>query len=278
MRLWPKHWHAETWICSLRGHVAPAQFASEVSPTDAALGARLADGRRVARCLRCDCWVEHLDPEVANIRYVQVPPIAELTKPRRDAELHDAIFMRLIALNKGIHAVVFTLLASGLFLLKARLGSLQSFADRILNAIQGPLEASGPEASRTWLARQLAHVLNLRGHTVTLLIVIAALYAAVEWVEAIGLWQERHWAEYLTVIATAGFLPLEIHELTKRVTVLRVVALIINVALVFWLVWNKRLFGVRGGPHAIHHETDWESILASPRPARGKQPKALTTP
>ncbi len=254
----------------MRGHIAPAQFASEVSPTDAALGARLADGRRVARCLRCDCWMEHPDPAGADIHYVQVPPIANLKKPRRDAELNDAIFMRLIALNKGVHALVFTLLALGLFLLKARLGSLQSVADRILNAIQGPLDASGPEASRTWLARQLAHVLNLRGHTVTLLIVIAALYAVVEWVEAIGLWQERSWAEYLTVIATAGFLPLEIHELNKRVTLLRVIALVINAALVVWLVWNKRLFGVRGGPHAIHHETDWESILASPRPARGK--------
>lgn len=254
----------------MRGHVTPARFAAEVSATNAALGAKLADGRRVARCLRCDCWVEHADPAGPDIHYVHVPPIADLAKPRRGPELNDAIVMRLIALNKGVHALVFTLLASGLFLLKARLGSLQSVADRVLNAIQAPLDASGPEASRTWLARQLAHVLNLRGHTVTLLIVIAALYAVVEWVEAIGLWQERFWAEYLTVIATAGFLPLEIHELTKRVTVLRMVALVINMGLVVWLVWNKRLFGVRGGPHAIHNETDWESILASPRPARGK--------
>ena len=81
-----------------------------------------------------------------------------------------------------------------------------------------------------------------------MLIVVAALYATIEWVEAISLCQERHRAEYLTVIATAGFLPLEIHELTKRVTVLRMVALIVYAALVFWLVWNKRFFGVRGGP------------------------------
>ena len=274
MRLWPKHWHAETWICSLRGHVAPAEFAAQVSAIDSALGARLADGRRVARCLRCDCWIEHPDPAGPDIRYVHVPPNAELPKPRRDAALHDAILMRLIAINKGVHALVFTLLATGLFLLKTRLGSLQRFADRILTAINGPLEASGQEASRTWLARQLASLLDLKGHTVTLLLLLAALYAAVEWVEAVGLWTERHWAEYLTVIATAGFLPLEIHELTKRVTVLRIGALIVNVALVIWLVWNKRLFGLRGGPHAIHHQTDWNLILASPRPAKGKPAKA----
>ena len=41
-----------------------------------------------------------------------------------------------------------------------------------------------------------------------------------------------------------GFLPLEIRELVERVTVLRVGALIVNLALIVWLVWNKRLFGV----------------------------------
>ena len=270
MRLWPNHWHAETWICSLQGHVAPAQFALDVSATDAALGARLADGRRVARCLRCDCWIEHPDPTGEDVRYVHVPVLEELAKPRRGRVLHDAILMRLIALNKGVHAFVFTVLATALFLLRTRLGSLQSFADRILRAVNGPLQASGPEPSRTWLARQLAHLLNLKGHTVTILLLLAVLYAAVEWVEAIGLWTERAWAEYLTVIATAGFLPLEIDELVKRVTVLRMVALVINAALVVWLVWNKRLFGLRGGTHAIHGETNWDLVLASPQPARGK--------
>lgn len=273
MRVWPKHWHAETWICSLQGHVTPAMFAAEVRPTDAALGGRLSDGRRLARCLRCDCWVEHSVPTPAEQRYVHIPPLAEIPKPRRDKALHDAIFMRLIALNKGLHAFVFTALALGLTLLRSRLGALQRLADRILNAVQGPLGDTGQESSRSWLARQLIHLLNLKGDAIGLLIALATLYAVVEWVEAIGLWKERHWAEYLTVIATAGFLPLEIHELTKRVTALRIGALIINVALLVWLIWNKRLFGVRGGHKAVHDDTDWEFILASPRPAAGKRPR-----
>ena len=59
MRLWPKHWHLETWICSMRGHATPAADAATIGPDDAALGASLADGRRLARCLRCDTWIEH---------------------------------------------------------------------------------------------------------------------------------------------------------------------------------------------------------------------------
>jgi uncharacterized membrane protein (DUF2068 family) len=49
------------------------------------------------------------------------------------------------------------------------------------------------------------------------------------------------------------FLPLEIYELTKDVTWLKVVAFVINLALVAYLIVSKRLFGVRGGREADGH-------------------------
>ena len=55
-----------------------------------------------------------------------------------------------------------------------------------------------------------------------MLLALALAYAIVEWAEAVGLWLEKRWAEYLTVLATTGFLPLEVHELVKRVTALRI--------------------------------------------------------
>ncbi len=73
------------------------------------------------------------------------------------------------------------------------------------------------------------------------------VYAVVESTEAVGLWHEKRWAEYLTVVATAGFLPFEILELLDRVTVLRVGALVVNLAVLVYLVWAKHLFGLRGG-------------------------------
>jgi uncharacterized membrane protein (DUF2068 family) len=82
------------------------------------------------------------------------------------------------------------------------------------------------------------------------LTVTATVYAVVEGVEAVGLWFERRWAEYLTALATAGFLPFEVRELIRRVTVVRVGALVVNLAVLAWLVWRKRLFGI--GPAAGH--------------------------
>ena len=67
---------------------------------------------------------------------------------------------------------------------------------------------------------------------------------------AVGLWLMRRWGEYFAVIATSVFLPLEIYELTEKLTATRLIALIINIVAVVWLLWSKRLFGLNGGGKA----------------------------
>lgn len=270
MRLWPKHWHPETWVCSLRGHATPAADAASVGPNDSQLGATLSDGRRLARCLRCDTWIEHPAPDPATARWAALPALDEIDKPRRGKPLHDAIVMKLIAINKGTHALVFSLLSVALILLETNLHRVHQWADRMVTLLSGPLNDTGQQASRGWLARQAQHLFDLQPGTLRLLLLLAVVYAVIEWTEAIGLWRERRWAEYLTVVATTGFLPLEIHELLNRVTVFRVVALIVNIALIIWLVRTKRLFGLRGGVASIEAESslDWDEVLAAPNPAR----------
>ena len=55
-------------------------------------------------------------------------------------------------------------------------------------------------------------------------------YSALEMAEGVGLLLLRPWAEYLTVLATALLLPLEIYELAHKVTALRVAVLVVNLA------------------------------------------------
>jgi len=77
----------------------------------------------------------------------------------------------------------------------------------------------------------------------------------------------RRWGEYFAVIATCVFLPLEVYELTEKVTALRLGAFVINVAAVVWLLWSKRLFGLNGGGAAYHAEHSAESLLTVERAA-----------
>ena len=76
----------------------------------------------------------------------------------------------------------------------------------------------------------------------------AFCYAALFATEGIGLWLEKRWAEYLTVIATISFIPFEVWEIVRKVTPLRVGLVISNIAIVIYLIWRlirqHRLRGV----------------------------------
>ncbi len=86
-------------------------------------------------------------------------------------------------------------------------------------------------------------------------------YAVVEVIEGVGLWLVKRWGEYFAMIVTSLGLPYEIYDLANRVTVLRVVAFLINLGLVLYLVLTKRLFGVRGGRKAYEAKLSSESIM-----------------
>ena len=103
-----------------------------------------------------------------------------------------------------------------------------------------------------------------------------------EGVEAIGLWHGKRWAEYLTFIATVVFLPFEIYELTERVSPLKLIGFIINLAVVVYLIYAKRLFGVRGGGAVDERERErdsgWEAITrTAPRRSRAPTRRAGVT-
>ena len=80
----------------------------------------------------------------------------------------------------------------------------------------------------------------------------------------VGLWMNKRWAEYLTFIATTALVPFEVYELTNSVSVFKLLALAINLAVVIYLLLAKRLFGLRGG-HAAEHarrelSSGWSAI------------------
>lgn len=82
----------------------------------------------------------------------------------------------------------------------------------------------------------LLHVGAIDDHMLRRIGIGTFFYSALLLTEGIGLWLEKRWAEYLTVILTGSFLPLEIYELTRRINVTRVTILVINVLIVAYLI------------------------------------------
>ena len=52
----------------------------------------------------------------------------------------------------------------------------------------------------------------------------------------------RRWAEYLVLLATVVFIPVEIEELAARPSAFKALALLVNLLIVAYLIWRKRLF------------------------------------
>jgi uncharacterized membrane protein (DUF2068 family) len=65
-------------------------------------------------------------------------------------------------------------------------------------------------------------------------------YSALALTEGIGLVMEKVWAEYLTLILTMSFLPWEVYELGHHPNWFRLSLLLINLAVLWYLVWLLR--------------------------------------
>jgi len=65
-------------------------------------------------------------------------------------------------------------------------------------------------------------------------------YAAVFLTEGTGLALGKRWAEYFTIIVTGSFLPLEVYELARRLTVIRGAVLALNAAVLVYLIARVR--------------------------------------
>jgi len=65
---------------------------------------------------------------------------------------------------------------------------------------------------------------------------IALGYAVLYAIEGFGLWRNAHWAEYLTVVTTSLLVPIEVWEIFRHPTAMKGLALVINLAIVAYLV------------------------------------------
>jgi len=66
------------------------------------------------------------------------------------------------------------------------------------------------------------------------------IYAGIFLIEGVGLALKKRWAEYFTIITTSSLLPIEIYELARRASIGKTFALLINLAVVAYLIVELR--------------------------------------
>ena len=145
-------------------------------------------------------------------------------------------FIDLIILERLIKSALLIALAISL-LVTGRMGLLGIWVRELHQDLN--LDAGGTLIERL-ATTILDYLVHLRHQTLVALGVI--LYAGLEATEGIGLFLKRRWAEYLTVIASGLLIPFEVWEVIHRQTLFRVGGLLLNVVVVIYLAYRKRLF------------------------------------
>ena len=256
------HW--ELLGCAVAGHALVGADVAADAPNDTDLARQGANGQRWHRCLRCDAWVSIPTPiEPARSEF---PSHEEIEVPLRGRALRDRYVLRLIAVERMLHVAVFSIVGVVVLVVAANRTTLDAdfrLFVRDLRAVQEPIGGTGVIA-------EIGKFVAFSYTSMYMLAAVAFGYALVEAVEAVGLWLGKRWAEYVTFGVTVVFVPFELLDLTRRVTVLTVVTLLINVAIVLYLLIAKRLFGIRGGDAAIRAEHDrdggWEAVRRATPP------------
>ncbi len=236
----------ELLTCAWSGHFLVGTEAATVADDDAPL-VRDEGALRWHRCLRCDAWVPRPAPERPSRERVESRD--EIALPLRGSALRDRYVLRLIACDRAVHVIVLTGLAIALFTFAAHDQALHHDYQNIMNDLAGG--APGASQARGVLG-YLGRAFKYSPSHLRILALVLLAFAALEGAEMVGLWLNRRWAEYLTFIATTALVPFEVYELTNGVSAFKLIALVINLAVVLYLLLAKRLFGLRGGHRAEH--------------------------
>jgi len=257
--------------CGFGGHTLVGTDAAELRPEDAAV-AREQAGVRWYRCLRCDSWVA-LAPPTAPVR-LHPQDRGEIVVPLRGKALRDKVVLRLISVDRALHFVILMLLGVGVIAFAGNESSLRDAYYRILTSLQGGV-AGGPvqTSGHVGILHDLDRLFSLRSGTLREVGIGLLAFGLLEGLEGVGLWLAKRWAEYLTFLATTILLPLEVYEIVHHNTATKVIGFIINLAIVVYLLFAKRLFGLRGGGAADERERardmGWDAIDRATPPVEG---------
>ena len=235
--------------CARRGHITYA-------PDEPGLRDRLSTTTAAGpswRCLRCGTFVPG-EPVTAGPGHLA-------PRVRRGKELRGVAILRFFAVERAVRTVVVVLVAYAVWRFQSSRAPFVQAFNHELPRLEPLFSHLGYDLDQSKLVAEIRRAFTLDSATLRWFAVGLLVYAAIEVTEAAGLWLAKRWGEYFAMVATSAGLPLEIYELAHKITMLRAGAFLLNVALVVYLVYAKRLFGVRGGAEAYEARLRSESIM-----------------
>jgi uncharacterized membrane protein (DUF2068 family) len=135
----------------------------------------------------------------------------------------------LIALFKLVKAAL--LIAVGV-------GALKLLHKDVAGAVEHWVELLRLDPNNHYIDTALEKASSLTPDKIKELGLGSMVYAGLFLTEGIGLWLEKRWAEWLTVIITSSLIPIEIYEIYRHPTAIKIAVLLINIAIVAYLLYR----------------------------------------
>ena len=139
--------------------------------------------------------------------------------------------LRLIATSKFLKVALLIVTGVGIFKLSHK---------DLACALEHWIAMLGLNPGNQFVEAALTKAANLTPHKVKLLGAGSFIYAGLFLTEGVGLWLASRWGEWLTVIITSSLVPVEIYEIFHHLSVIKILVLITNLAIVAYLVYRIR--------------------------------------
>ena len=131
-------------------------------------------------------------------------------------------------------------LIKGLLLIVVGIGALKLMHRDLADTVMHWVDVLRVDPDNRFIHAALARILSISPKQLKVTSAGTFVYAALLLTEGTGLLLRRRWAEYFTIITTAGLIPLEIYEISRHVSTAKAVVLAVNVAIVVYLVARVR--------------------------------------
>ncbi|HZP51179.1 DUF2127 domain-containing protein [Actinocrinis sp.] len=235
--------------CARRGHVLYEPVEPEYRDrirAETALGPAW-------RCLRCGDFVLE-QPKGSG-------PAADAPVVPRGKVLRSLLIMRLLAVERVFRFLLVGAAAYAVWRFENSQRALSQLFERDLTLFKPLATHWGYDLDHSSIVDTIRKSFNYKHSTLSVVAILLAAYAVIELIEAVGLWLAKRWGEYFAVVATAAFLPIEVHEIITKQSGFKIATFAINVLAVLYLLLAKRLFGLRGGKAAAERELHSASLL-----------------
>jgi uncharacterized membrane protein (DUF2068 family) len=146
---------------------------------------------------------------------------------------HSLLVVRLIAVFKFIKAA--SLLVIGIFIL--RMLRLDHNIHDVLHQFVNDMRL---DENNHFIHSVVEKTLGISPANLRWLSTGTLIYAILYGTEGVGLWFDQGWAEVMTIITTAGFIPVEVMEIIKEPTAVRTIIFLINILLLIYICLRVR--------------------------------------